>query len=126
MTGSAVLTAVEQSIPLVVVVFNNATLQIERELMVKFYGRHALTDYVRLDTGEPHNPDFVAWANAMGARGRKVSDPAGIRSAVSEALRSGEVTVIDVDIDPQSEGYRAIHYPYPSDFTERGIPHPAI
>ena len=44
------LTAVERRLPIVYVVLNNATLQIEREQMLKFYGRHSLTDYVRDET----------------------------------------------------------------------------
>lgn len=124
MAGSALLTAVERRVPVVYVVLNNATLQIEREQMLKSYGRHSLTDYVRADTGEPHNPDFAAWAVAMGGRGVKVSKPDMIKRSVQDALASGEPTVIDVDIDPESEGYRSIHYPYPSGFSQRGIPNP--
>ncbi len=125
MTGSAVSTAVEYRLPIVFVVLNNATLQIERELMIKFYGRHALTDYVRVDTGEPQNPDFVAWAESMGATGVKVTAPDQVGPAVSRALAEGDgPVVLDVDIDPESAGYRSVHYPYPSDFAERGIPNP--
>jgi acetolactate synthase-1/2/3 large subunit len=122
MTGSALLTAVEQQIPLVVVVLNNATLQIERELMHKFYGRTALTDYVRTDTGEPHNPDFVAWAKSMGALGVRVEKQQQVREAVSEALKAKLPTVIDVPIDPDDPGYRAIHYKYPSDYADPILP----
>ena len=118
MTGSALLTAVEQRIPLVVIVLNNSTLQIERELMGKLYGRTALTDYVRADTGQPHNPDFVAWARAMGAEGVRVTQRAEVHAAVSDALRAELPTVIDVPIDPDDVGYRAIHYRYPMDFTD--------
>jgi acetolactate synthase-1/2/3 large subunit len=124
MSGSAVLTAVELSLPIVFIVLNNGTLQIEREQMIKFYGRHSLTDYVRHDTGATHNPDFVQWAQAMGAAGAKISKPADLKPALLSALRAAGPTVLDVDIDPRSEGYRAIHYPYPSDFGLRGISNP--
>lgn len=124
MTGSAVTTAVEQGLQLVVIVLNNRTLQIERELMIRNYGRHSLTDYVRLDTGEPHNPDFVEWARAMGANGVKVSQPDEMRPAVLAALEASGPTVIDVDIDPEQPGYRTVHYPYPNDWAARGLSHP--
>lgn len=124
MTGSAVLTAVELGLPVVFIVLNNATLQIERELMLRLYGRHSLTDYVVKDTGQPHNPNFAAWAQAMGARGVTVTTPEGTRPALQEALESDTATVIDVAIDPESEGYRAIFYPYPSDFAHRGLEKP--
>ena len=116
MTGTAILTAVEQGLPLVVIVLDNATLQIERELMLRTYGRHALTDYVRLDTGAAFGPDFVLWARSMGAEGRRISEPSTLKGEVLAALSRSTPTVIDVPIDPEQEGYRAIHYPYPSDF----------
>lgn len=124
MTGAAILTAVEHDLPLVVVVLDNATLQIERELMLKHYGRHALTDYVRVATGEPHNPDFVAWAQSMGAAGVHVRSPGDLAPALRSALGAEGPTVIAVAIDPESPGYRAIQYPYPSDFADRGLPNP--
>jgi acetolactate synthase-1/2/3 large subunit len=124
MSGSAVLTAVELSLPIVFIVLNNGTLQIEREQMIKFYGRHSMTDYVLHDTGARHNPDFVQWAQAMGASGVKINKPSDLKPALSAALRGPGPTVLDVDIDPASEGYRAIHYPYPSNFGLRGISNP--
>lgn len=124
MTGSSVLTAVELGLPVVFIVLNNATLQIERELMLRIYGRHALTDYVIKATGEPHGPDFAAWARAMGANGVRVTTPDELKPALLEALNGDLATVIDVSIDPESEGYRAIFYPYPSDFADRGLERP--
>ena len=118
MTGTAILTAVERGLPLVVVVLDNATLQIERELMLRNYGRHALTDYVRLDTGAAFGPDFVLWARSMGAEGRRISEPSALKGELLAALSRSTPTVIDVPIDPEQEGYRAINYPYPSDFYE--------
>jgi acetolactate synthase-1/2/3 large subunit len=103
---------------LVVVVLNNATLQIERELMHKVYGRTALTDYVRTDTGEPHNPDFVAWAQSMGAAGVRAQSRQQVRDAVAQALQASVPTVIDVPINPDDPGYRAIHYAYPSNYAD--------
>lgn len=124
MAGSAVNTAVEQQLPVVFIVLNNATLQIERELMIRLYGRHTMTDYVRTDTGEPHNPDVVAWAHAMGAAGLRIEQPDQVGPAVRAALGADVPTVIDVPIDPETPGYRAVHYPYPSDFGERGLINP--
>lgn len=116
MTGTALLTAVEQGLPLVVLIMDNATLQIERELMLKNYGRHALTDYVRMDTGEAFGPDFALWAKSMGVEGVRITDPSALAGELKAALSRRTPTVIDIPIDPDQEGYRAIHYPYPSDF----------
>ncbi|TIX36087.1 MAG: hypothetical protein E5V40_25645 [Mesorhizobium sp.] len=45
MRATVMMTAVEQKLPVVAVVFDNRTLQIEREAMIKIYGREALCDY---------------------------------------------------------------------------------
>ena len=52
----------------------------------------------------------------------KVSKPDDDKAIGPTRSPAAGPTVIDVDIDPESEGYRAIHYPYPSDFSQRGIP----
>ncbi|WP_028921479.1 thiamine pyrophosphate-binding protein [Pseudonocardia acaciae] len=124
MTGSAMLTAAEQGLPIVVIVLNNSTLQIEREQMIKFYGRHSLTDYVDAESGAPHRVDFAAWGRVLGANGVTVRSPDEIKPAVKEALSAGRPTIIDVDIDPESPGYRSIHYRYPSHFDHRGLDNP--
>jgi acetolactate synthase-1/2/3 large subunit len=124
MTGSALATAFELGLGMGFVVFNNRSLQIERELMMKTYGRVALTDYVTVEDGRPWSPDYVAWARAMGGDGIKVSGPGEIREAVRRALTSGGPFVVDVDIDAEAPGYRSAPYKYPSDFGERGLARP--
>lgn len=126
MTGSSLLTAVELGLPTVYVVLDNRTLQVERELMLRKYGRHALTDYVREDSGEAFGPDFVQWAESCGAAGVRVARLDELEPALRTALGASGPTVISVDIDPESPGYRAIHYPYPDDFASRGLEHPAV
>lgn len=126
MTGSSLATAVEYDIPIVLVVLNNRSLQLEREIMVRFYGRHAFCDYKLQKTGELWNPDFVKWAEAMGAGTRKVSRPEEVKPAIREALRSGRPFVVDCDINLEIQGYRALWYRYPADFAERGLPNPPL
>jgi acetolactate synthase-1/2/3 large subunit len=124
MAGSAIATAVELQLPVVYVVLNNRTLQIERELMLKNYGRHALTDYVRRDTSAPYGPDFAAWAESFGAAGVTVTDPKSLKGEITDALKSGAPCVVQVEIDPESAGYRSVAYAYPTDFAVRGLPRP--
>ncbi len=125
MTGSAVATAFEQRLPMTFIVFNNGTLQIERELMQKHYGRVALTDYGRIDDDTPWSPDYVAWARALGGNGARVDKPDQLGAAVRAGLSSDVPFVIDVAIDADAPGYRPLPYKYPSDFAERGLAHPA-
>ena len=109
-------TACEYDIPVIAVVMNNRTLQIERELMNKLYGRVSFCDFAKQSTREPWNPDLIAMARAMGAEGKKVKTPAELAPTMREALKSEASCVVDVDIDASSPGYRSVWYPYPNNF----------
>ena len=122
MGGTAVVTAVEQDLPLVWVVLNNRSLQIERELMQRLYGRTAFCDYRLTKTGELWNPDFCKWAEAMGARATKIRTAAEFAPALRRALEGRAPHVLDVDVNLDVEGYRAIWYKYPRNFFETWAP----
>ena len=124
MGGTAIATAVEQDLPLVWVVLSNRSLQIERESMFKLYGRETFCDYRLTRTGELWNPDLVKWAEAMGAQGTKVTHPKDFAPALRRALEARVPSVIDVDVDLDLKGYRAISYPYPANFHETWRPGP--
>ena len=119
MTGTALATAVEYGIPLAVVVFDNRSLQIERELMIRAYGRQAFCDYKIQATGESWGPDLVKWAEAMGATARRIATPGEIRPVILEAMRSRGPFVVDAAINLEIEGYRSVWYPYPRDFADQ-------
>jgi acetolactate synthase-1/2/3 large subunit len=124
MGGTAIATAVEQDLPLVWVVLNNRSLQIERESMFKLYGRESFCDYRLTKTGELWNPDFCKWAEAMGAGSTKVKRPEEYAPALRRALERRAPHVIDVDVDIEVKGYRAVWYPYPANFHESWTPGP--
>jgi acetolactate synthase-1/2/3 large subunit len=124
MGGVAVATAVEQDLPLTWVVLNNRSLQIERELMVRAYGREAFCDYRLARTGELWNPDLCQWARAMGAAATKVTQAKEFAPALRRALESGRPHVVDVDVNLEVEGYRSVWYPYPRNFFETWAPGP--
>jgi acetolactate synthase-1/2/3 large subunit len=115
MGGTAVATAVEQSLPLIWVVFNNCSLQIERELMLRIYGRESFCDY-RNAKGELWNPDIGKWAEAMGAASFRVDDAAEYAPVLRRAIELRAPAVIDVAVSLEVEGYRSVWYPYPTDF----------
>ena len=87
------LTLVERKLPVVVIVFNNRSLGFVRieqqEAGVIPFG----TDFV--------NPNFALVAQAMGAKGIRLDDPARVEDALREALahRGGPV-VVDAVVDP--------------------------
>ncbi|HTU69843.1 MAG TPA: thiamine pyrophosphate-dependent enzyme [Candidatus Baltobacteraceae bacterium] len=87
------LTLVERKLPVVVIVFNNGSLDFVRieqqEAGVPPFG----TDFV--------NPNFALVAEAMGAKGIRLEDPANVEQGLREALdhRGGPV-VVDAVVDP--------------------------
>jgi pyruvate dehydrogenase (quinone) len=87
------LTLVEHKLPVVVLVFNNGSLDFVRieqqEAGVVPFG----TDF--------RNPNFAAVAQAMGAKGIRLENPADVESALREAVahRGGPV-VVDAVVDP--------------------------
>ncbi len=115
-SNTALATAREYDAPVVVLVMNNGSLQIERELMQRKYGRSAFVDYKVEETGEMWSPDYGKIADAMGAETTRVTTPEALVPAVRAALESGKTHVIDVAIDLNLEGYRSVWYPYPDDF----------
>jgi acetolactate synthase I/II/III large subunit len=97
MTSNVLATAVEYQLPAVWVILNNAELGIERKGSEKVFNRvHPWSRFVRKDTGEAYNPDFKLLAEANGARGARVEDPAELAGVLEEALSGKSPFVIDV------------------------------
>jgi acetolactate synthase-1/2/3 large subunit len=124
MGGTAVATAVEQNLPLIWVVLNNKSLQIERELMIRLYGRESFCDYRRTNTNELWNPDFCKWAEAMGATALRVERAEDYAPALRRAVDMRAPVVIDVEVSLDVKGYRSIWYPYPANFYEPWVAGP--
>jgi pyruvate dehydrogenase (quinone) len=86
------LTLVERKLPVVIIVFNNSSL-----------------DFVRIEQQEAGVPpfgvdfmscNFAAVAQAMGAKGIRLEDPANVESALREALaHTGGPVVVDAVVD---------------------------
>ncbi len=83
MTMNGLMTALEHDIPIVVVVFNNKALG---------WVLHGSGPFA----AEFQEFDHAAIARAMGCRGTRVEDPAGLAPALHEALAARTPTVIDV------------------------------
>ena len=62
----------ELNLPIVWIVMDNRSLQIERETMLRVYGRESMCDYRKVGEEELWGPDYVAMAKAMGAEGVSV------------------------------------------------------
>jgi sulfoacetaldehyde acetyltransferase len=95
------LTAVQQDIPVVVVVLDNSQWGAEKRNQVEFYGDRYL--------GTPlQNPDFAELGRQMGADGYRVEKADGIGQAISSAIASGKTSIVHLILDPSElgEAYR--------------------
>jgi len=88
------LTAVQQRLPVKIVINNNNSLgQILWEQMVLGYPEHGVR-YPGTST------DYAAWAQAAGGFGAKVSKAGDVRNALAEAFAFDGPAVVDVDVNP--------------------------
>jgi acetolactate synthase I/II/III large subunit len=95
MTGQELATAVQEELPVVVLVVNNAMYGTIRMHQERHYpGRVVGTDL--------RNPDFVAYARAFGAHGALVERSEDFPAALDEALDCGRPAVIELRVDPQA------------------------
>jgi acetolactate synthase I/II/III large subunit len=95
MTGQELATAVQEDLPVVVLVVNNGmygTIRMHQER--RYPGRVVGTDL--------RNPDFTAYARAFGAHGALVERSEDVPAALDEALRCGRPALLELRVDPQA------------------------
>ncbi|MDE0779944.1 MAG: thiamine pyrophosphate-binding protein [Alphaproteobacteria bacterium] len=94
MTGNELATAVQHDLPIVLMIANNGmfgTIRMHEER--EYPGREIAT--------ELRNPDFVAWAEAFGAQGERVTTTEEFGPAVERALAAGRPAVIEIMVDQE-------------------------
>ena len=94
MTENNLATAVEEELPVIVVVLNNNVLGMVAQWQRLFYNERYSA--VKLKG----NPDFVKLADAYGAEGVRTETLDEFRTAVRCAMKADVPTVIDVPIHP--------------------------
>jgi len=94
MTENNLATAVEEELPVIVVVLNNNVLGMVAQWQRLFYEERYSA--VKLKG----NPDFVKLADAYGAEGVRTETLDDFRTAVRRAMKADVPTVIDVPIHP--------------------------
>ena len=95
MSGHELAAAVQEQIPIVVLLVNNGmygTIRMHQER--QFPGRVVATELV--------NPDFVALANAYGAYGEAVSSSEDFPPALERALAEDRPAVVELRVDPEA------------------------
>jgi acetolactate synthase-1/2/3 large subunit len=94
MTENNLATAVEEELPVIVVVLNNNVLGMVAQWQRLFYDKRYSA--VKLKG----NPDFVKLADAYGAEGVRTETIDDFRTSVRRAMKADVPTVIDVPIHP--------------------------
>jgi acetolactate synthase-1/2/3 large subunit len=91
MAGFELLTAVQYDIPVIWIIFNNGEFNVIKKFLINMYGRHAYMQF--------QNPDYVAYAEACGARGYRADDLQAFETAFREALSLNQPVIIDARIE---------------------------
>ncbi len=92
MQGMEVLTAVNYDVPVTWFILNNQSLGMIADMQkLMFGGRKISSSFI--------NPDFVKFAESMGAVGLRITKPEEVEGVVKEALNNKRPTVVDVLID---------------------------
>jgi len=92
MAGFELMTAVENKIPLVWIIFNNGEFNVIKFLQMRTHsGKQVFNDFL--------NPDFAAYAKACGALGYRVEKISEFGPAFKEAIASNRPAVLDVVIE---------------------------
>jgi acetolactate synthase-1/2/3 large subunit len=95
MSGHELATAVQEELPIIVLVVNNGmygTIRMHQERL--FPGRVVGTDLV--------NPDFAAWAHAFGAYGEVVLRSEDFPDAFERALAEQRPALLELRVDPEA------------------------
>jgi acetolactate synthase-1/2/3 large subunit len=87
-TVQDLMTAVQERVPVIVMVFNDRGYGVERRHQDHLYGRRNAVDILP--------PDFVALAHAFGARGIRVEDLSEVGSTLESALGGDMPTLIEI------------------------------
>ena len=93
MTFSEFSTAVENNVPVFIIVMNNGSLGMVRQFQKQFYNHHIFsTDYEK-------GPNFAKFAEAMGGNGVVVEKASEVADAIKAGLKSDIPFVADVRVD---------------------------
>lgn len=92
-------TAVEQELPLKILLFNNQSLAMVRQLQHFYYDRKYTA--VKLSG----NPDFVRLAECYGAVGLRITRQEEVLPALKTALENGKLTLIECIISEEEMVY---------------------
>ena len=94
MTMPEMITAVNYSLPVKVMILNNGYLGMVRQWQELFFGK-------RYSASTIASPDFGALADGFGARGMVVREKGEVRDAIEEALATDGPVAVDFHVEPE-------------------------
>src|SRR5437773_258202 len=94
MTMQEMSTAVQYDLPIKIFIINNQYMGMVRQWQELLHGGRYSESYTAA------LPDFVKLAEAFGAVGRRVEDPARLDDAIGEMLAIDRAVILDVAVDP--------------------------
>ena len=101
MTGQELVTMSMEHIPVKIAILNNSYLGMVRQWQHMFYKERYSSVYL-----SPDLPDYVGWAESMGAVGLRVTSPEEVRPAIEKANEiEDRSVVIDFRTDPAEHVY---------------------
>jgi acetolactate synthase-1/2/3 large subunit len=101
MTAQELVTASTERIPVKIAILNNAYLGMVRQWQEMFYDERYSEVYL-----SPDLPDYVGWAEAMGAVAMRVTEPEEIAPAIEKANQIDDrPVVIDFRTDAREKVY---------------------
>ena len=101
MTAQELITAAAEKIPVKIAILNNAYLGMVRQWQELFYDERYSEVYL-----SPDQPDYVAWAEAMGCAGIRVESAEEVLSAIEKANAINDrPVVVDFRVDAFEKVY---------------------
>jgi acetolactate synthase I/II/III large subunit len=102
-------TSIRTGLPVIFIVLNDNTFDPVKPDPFALLNLHNEASKAENPSAEKWNTRFDLIAQAMGAMGERVSDPAGLKTAIKRAMDSGKCSVIHVDVDPaKHESFAAL------------------
>ena len=91
MAGFELLTAVQNNIPVVWVIFDNGEFNVIKKFLLNMFNDHAYMSFM--------NPDYVAYAKSCGAEGFRVEKTEDLEPVLKKAIALNKPVLVDVAID---------------------------
>lgn len=91
MAGFELLTAVQNHIPVVWIIFDNGEFNVIKKFLLNMFNDHAYMEFM--------NPDYVKYAESCGATGLRVEKAEDLRPTIKKAIEMNQPVLIDVVID---------------------------